>query len=273
MRILVLILLTFSMSLSICVISCSRNFELAATNTSIGLGNASSSDFKHNREDVVIYLKAINTIINDLSQTIAPYERISYQYGSGDLTNYISAFQQAVIQINVLKSPNISDVKQDQEVRKKLLNDWINVFLTYKEKYKYMAPLDREDLQILTSLYQQELELNIISERFQLTYNIPALEVNYEACHLIWDEGGWGNPAEAQSGAAKDELRSIQQGMDFIRAESSGRLFTAVTSATNDMGAFPTGNPLYPNYLRWPKTMGTYTCDSSGFVTQVSTGY
>lgn len=202
--------------------------------------------------------------------------RYQYPYVYPPLSNCISAFQQAETRINDLKSPNISDVKQHQEVGKKLLNDWIDCFQTYKDKN--ITIYNREDLRILTSFYQQELELNIISERFQLTYNIPALEVNYAARYLMWDENGWGNPAKAQSAAAKSaaakgELQSVQIAMDLMMANSGIWSVTAVTSATNDMSAFPMGNPLYPNTLLMSKTTGTYTCDSSGFVTQVSTGY
>lgn len=267
----ILLLLTLSMLLSIFGIGCSNNSEPVATNNSVDIGKAYSSNFKQNREDMVIYLKAFNTIINDLSQTITTI-RMRYQYTSDPpLSNYISAFQQAETRINDLKSPNISDVKQHQEVGKKLLNDWIDCFQTYKDKY--ITIFNREDLRILTSFYQQELELNVISERFQLTYNIPALEVNYEAHYLMWDENGWGNPTKAQSEAAKAELRSVQAAMSLMMIELGIQSVTAVTSATNDMSAFPTGNPLYPNTITVSKTTGTYTCTSSGFVTQVLTGY
>ena len=37
--------------------------------------------------------------------------------------------------------------------------------------------------------------------------------------------------------------------------------------------AFPTGNVLYPNYMRTASTKGTYSCDTTGLVTQASTGY
>jgi hypothetical protein len=45
------------------------------------------------------------------------------------------------------------------------------------------------------------------------------------------------------------------------------------TSATSDMSAFPSGSPLYPNYLRTATTQGTYSCSTTGLVTQATTGY
>ena len=49
---------------------------------------------------------------------------------------------------------------------------------------------------------------------------------------------------------------------------------TSSSSAVSDMSRFPDiQHPLYPDYLRSAKTTGSYSCDSSGKVTQVSTGY
>jgi len=75
-----------------------------------------------------------------------------------------------------------------------------------------------------------------------------------------------------QTEAAKAELVTIQTSMDTMMAKESLKTVTA-TSATNDMSAFPTGKPLYPNYLRTRTTEGTYSCDTTGLVTQVTTGY
>lgn len=71
---------------------------------------------------------------------------------------------------------------------------------------------------------------------------------------------------------AKAELVTIQTAMDTMMAKEGLSSVTA-TSATNAMSAFPTGNPLYPNYLRTATSTGTYSCDSTGLVTQVTTGY
>jgi prepilin-type N-terminal cleavage/methylation domain-containing protein len=75
-----------------------------------------------------------------------------------------------------------------------------------------------------------------------------------------------------QEEAGKAELVTVQTAMDTMMAKEGLKTVTA-TSATNDMSAFPTGKPLYPNYLRTKTTKGTYSCDTSGLVTQVSTGY
>jgi len=75
-----------------------------------------------------------------------------------------------------------------------------------------------------------------------------------------------------QTEAGKAELVTIQTATDTMMAKESLKTVTA-TSATNDMSAFPTGKPLYPNYLRTRTTKGTYSCDTTGLVTQVTTGY
>jgi len=75
-----------------------------------------------------------------------------------------------------------------------------------------------------------------------------------------------------QTEGAKAELVTIQTAMDTMMAKESLTSVTA-TSATSNMGAFPTGKPLYPNYLRTQTSKGTYSCDATGLVTQVTTGY
>jgi prepilin-type N-terminal cleavage/methylation domain-containing protein len=72
--------------------------------------------------------------------------------------------------------------------------------------------------------------------------------------------------------AAKAELVTIQTAMDTMMAKGGLTSVTA-TAATNNMSAFPTGNPLYPNYLRTATSTGTYSCSTTGLVTQVTTGY
>jgi len=75
-----------------------------------------------------------------------------------------------------------------------------------------------------------------------------------------------------QTEAAKAELVTIQTAMDTMMAKTHITTVTA-TAATSNMSSFPTGNGLYPNYLRTPTTKGTYSCDTSGLVAQASTGY
>ena len=81
-----------------------------------------------------------------------------------------------------------------------------------------------------------------------------------------------GLAGEGQTEAAKAELVTVQTAMDTMMAKTSSTSVTA-TSATNDMSAFPTGSVLYPNYLRTATTKGTYSCSTTGLVTQVTTGY
>lgn len=67
--------------------------------------------------------------------------------------------------------------------------------------------------------------------------------------------------------AAATELSIIQTAMDSMMAHN--QLSTvAATGPTNDMSAFPTGNPLYPDYLRFDTSSENYTCSTSGLVTQ-----
>jgi type IV pilus assembly protein PilA len=74
--------------------------------------------------------------------------------------------------------------------------------------------------------------------------------------------------------AAKAEMITVQSAMDTMMAKEGKSSVTAVTSATNDMTTFPsTTYPLYPDYLRMDETKGTYTCSTTGLITQATTGY
>ena len=75
-----------------------------------------------------------------------------------------------------------------------------------------------------------------------------------------------------QTQAALAELSIVQTAMDAMMAQG-GTANVTVTAATSDMSAFPTGNVLYPTYLRYATTKGTYSCDGGGLVTQATTGY
>jgi type IV pilus assembly protein PilA len=81
-----------------------------------------------------------------------------------------------------------------------------------------------------------------------------------------------GLTGEGQEEAAKAELTTVQTATDTMMAKSHLTSVTA-TTATSDMSAFPTGHPLYPDYLRTATTKGTYSCSTTGLVTQVTTGY
>lgn len=81
-----------------------------------------------------------------------------------------------------------------------------------------------------------------------------------------------GLAGEGQEEAAKAELVTVQTAMDTMMAKNHITSVTATTT-TDDMSAFPTGRPLYPDYLRTDTTKGTYSCTITGLVTQVSKGY
>ncbi len=71
---------------------------------------------------------------------------------------------------------------------------------------------------------------------------------------------------------AKAEWVTVQTALDTMMAKEGLTSVTA-TSATSNMSAFPSGHPLYPNYLRTQASTGTYSCDGTGLVAQASTGY
>jgi type IV pilus assembly protein PilA len=81
-----------------------------------------------------------------------------------------------------------------------------------------------------------------------------------------------GLSSTGQTESAKAELVTVQTAMDTMMAKLHLTTVTA-TAATSDMTAFPTGNPLNPNYLRTATTKGTYSCSTTGLVTQATTGY
>jgi type II secretory pathway pseudopilin PulG len=72
--------------------------------------------------------------------------------------------------------------------------------------------------------------------------------------------------------AAKTEKAVVQTAMDAMMAVTDNAT-TTITAATDDMASFPTGSPLYPDYLRSATTTGTYSCNGFGEVTQDTTGY
>ena len=81
-----------------------------------------------------------------------------------------------------------------------------------------------------------------------------------------------GFSSTGQTESAKAELVTIQTAMDTMMAKLHITSVNA-TAASSDMSAFPTGAALYPNYLRTQVTKGTYSCSTTGLVTQATTGY
>ncbi len=75
-----------------------------------------------------------------------------------------------------------------------------------------------------------------------------------------------------QTEASKAELVIVQTAIDTMMTKL-GLTSVNATSATNNMAAFPTGSPLYPDYMRLQTSKGTYSCGITGLVTQASTGY
>jgi type IV pilus assembly protein PilA len=90
------------------------------------------------------------------------------------------------------------------------------------------------------------------------------------AAIIIPNVTGLVGSGKTQAAAAEKSL--VQSAMDTMMVNLGLSTVTA-TAATSDMTSFPTGNPLYPNYMRSTTTKGTYSCTTTGLVTQVTTGY
>jgi osmoprotectant transport system substrate-binding protein len=76
-----------------------------------------------------------------------------------------------------------------------------------------------------------------------------------------------------------NERQMVQTAMDEMMQTKGLKSVTPHPEATSDMSAFPntqyalyTENKNWP-YITWRTTRGTYTCDSSGLVTQETTGW
>jgi len=69
------------------------------------------------------------------------------------------------------------------------------------------------------------------------------------------------------------ELNIIQTAVDAKMAANNLTTTTAITSATTDMTTAAGGFGLAPTYMRSTAAKGTYTLDTTGKVTQVSTGF
>jgi type IV pilus assembly protein PilA len=93
------------------------------------------------------------------------------------------------------------------------------------------------------------------------------------AAIMIPNVSGFVGYGQVQSAAA--ELSIIQTAMDAMMAKENNATVNATLVATNDMSDFPDGlaTPLYPGYLRYTTTKGTYTNDTTGLVSQNTTGY
>jgi len=70
-----------------------------------------------------------------------------------------------------------------------------------------------------------------------------------------------------QTESLSDEWTKVQTAIDTMMVKKGLTSVTA-TSATSDMSVFPTGSPLYPDYLRMATTRAYYTCTASGQITQ-----
>jgi prepilin-type N-terminal cleavage/methylation domain-containing protein len=69
------------------------------------------------------------------------------------------------------------------------------------------------------------------------------------------------------------ELNIVQTAVDAKMAGNNLTTTTAITTATTDMSTAAGGFQLAPTYMRSTSTKGTYTVDTTGKVTQVTTGF
>jgi type IV pilus assembly protein PilA len=75
---------------------------------------------------------------------------------------------------------------------------------------------------------------------------------------------------ETEAGDTEKAIVQAAVDMMMIKGSVSDNLTTATTS---DMSSFPSGHPIYPDYVRSATTTGTYSCDAGGTVAQDTTGY
>lgn len=82
--------------------------------------------------------------------------------------------------------------------------------------------------------------------------------------------GGLMGSGEGQ--ASQQELDSIQTAVDTMMIKNRiASLPSIENTATNDMTRFPSiAYPLYPDYVRSPKSSGRYLCSTDGTVTEGS---
>jgi type IV pilus assembly protein PilA len=78
---------------------------------------------------------------------------------------------------------------------------------------------------------------------------------------------------KSQTTAASAEKTIVQTAVDAKMASDNLATTTALTTATSNMTTASGGFSLNPTYMRSTATKGTYTVDTTGKVTQASTGY
>lgn len=91
------------------------------------------------------------------------------------------------------------------------------------------------------------------------------------AAVVVPNVGRFINKGETEAAAA--ELHNVQTAVMAMMVDKGLTSITPVTTPTNDMTAFPTGNPLYGggvNYVTMETSKWKYTVDADGTVHQGS---
>jgi prepilin-type N-terminal cleavage/methylation domain-containing protein len=71
------------------------------------------------------------------------------------------------------------------------------------------------------------------------------------------------------STAQDTELQNVQTAVTAMMIDQVPPLSAvAATASTNDMSAFPSDHPLYPNYIQKSESEWWYSCDATGVVSQ-----
>ena len=72
--------------------------------------------------------------------------------------------------------------------------------------------------------------------------------------------------SNSEDKAEKGEWANVQAAVDSMMADKELESITAVITAIKDMKNFPSGTPLYPDYLRTEFTRCVYKVESNGRV-------
>lgn len=288
------------------------NYRIALADKTLEFDVIKILTFEQQREATVEYLRAYNEIDNDLDSVLdsiissfelaSPPDLLQMNKAFGQL---LSAYQGGLHRTNELKAPT-DESSAHLQAYKKWLQDIINAIQSIQ------AAISSGTQATIAKTYgdweeaeSQAYSMNRLTENLMAKYNIPDTMVNYKFREVTAE-------AQAgETKAAETELANVQSAVVAMMVDNGiSQLPNPVTKATLDMGAFPGtsvcgvdkledpngklyirgqdksgyllyghditadgDNTLLVDYLTVRYTMGTYTVDKYGTVTQVTTGY